>query len=103
MTASAVQAEHVAPLQVSDTLAGVGTLLRLVVRRNRVRLVVWWVVIVGLFAYSGSGCSTPFPPRASSGASSIGLLSGHPRNILVSPSDSRIVPSGGQGERPNRP
>ncbi|MEI6360914.1 MAG: ABC transporter permease [Actinomycetes bacterium] len=35
----------------ADTLAGTGTMLRLVVRRNRIRLVVWWLVIVGLFAY----------------------------------------------------
>ena len=26
-------------------------MVRLVVRRNRVRLVVWWLVLVGLFAY----------------------------------------------------
>jgi ABC-2 type transport system permease protein len=35
----------------ADTLAGTGTMVRLVVRRNRVRLAVWWVVLVGLFAY----------------------------------------------------
>jgi polyether ionophore transport system permease protein len=35
----------------SDTLAGTGTMVRLVVRRNRVRLAVWWAVLVGLFAY----------------------------------------------------
>src|SRR5918912_978305 len=35
----------------SDTLAGTGTMIRLVVRRNRVRLVVWLIVLVGLFAY----------------------------------------------------
>ncbi len=35
----------------SDTLAGTGTMVRLVVRRNRVRLAVWWVTLVGLFAY----------------------------------------------------
>ena len=34
-----------------DTLAGTGTMVRLVLRRNRVRLAVWWVVLVGLFAY----------------------------------------------------
>lgn len=34
-----------------DTLAGLGTMLRLVLRRNRIRLVVWWLVVVGLFAY----------------------------------------------------
>lgn len=35
----------------ADPLAGTGTMLRLVLRRNRVRLAVWWLVIVGLFAY----------------------------------------------------
>src|SRR6478609_11186052 len=35
----------------SDTLTGTGTMVRLVLRRNRVRLAVWWVVLVGLFAY----------------------------------------------------
>ena len=58
MTASAVRTEHVARLRVGDTLAGVGTMLRLVVRRNRVRLAVWWVVIVGLFAYVGADYKT---------------------------------------------
>ncbi|MCU7729519.1 hypothetical protein ODJ79_37875 [Actinoplanes sp. KI2] len=37
----------------ADGLAGLGTMVRLVVRRNRVRLAVWFVVIVGLFAYVG--------------------------------------------------
>ncbi len=36
-----------------DGLAGLGTMVRFVVRRNRVRLSVWIVVIVGLFAYVG--------------------------------------------------
>lgn len=35
----------------ADTLAGTGAMIRLVLRRNRIRLVVWWLVIVGLFAY----------------------------------------------------
>lgn len=35
----------------ADTLAGTGTMIRLVIRRNRVRLLVWWLVLVGLFAY----------------------------------------------------
>lgn len=34
-----------------DTLVGLGTMLRLVLRRNRIRLAVWWIVIVGLFGY----------------------------------------------------
>ncbi len=37
----------------ADGLAGMGAMTRLVLRRNRVRLVVWFVVIVGLFAYVG--------------------------------------------------
>jgi ABC-2 type transport system permease protein len=35
----------------TDTLAGTGTMIRLVLRRNRIRLLVWWAVLVGLFAY----------------------------------------------------
>ncbi len=35
----------------ADTLAGTGAMIRLVLRRNRIRLLVWWLVIVGLFAY----------------------------------------------------
>jgi ABC-2 type transport system permease protein len=35
----------------SQTLAGTGTMVRLVLRRNRIRLAIWWLVIVGLFAY----------------------------------------------------
>ncbi len=35
----------------SHTLAGTGAMVRLVVRRNRIRLLVWLVVLVGLFAY----------------------------------------------------
>jgi ABC-2 type transport system permease protein len=35
----------------SDTVAGLGTMLRFVLRRNRIRLAVWWLVIVGLFVY----------------------------------------------------
>ena len=34
-----------------ETLAGTGTMIRLVLRRNRIRLLVWWAVIVGLYAY----------------------------------------------------
>ena len=34
-----------------ESLAGLGTMVRLVLRRNRVRLAVWWLVVVGLFAY----------------------------------------------------
>jgi ABC-2 type transport system permease protein len=48
-----VSAPVVAPAvtrRASDSLAGIGAMVRLVVRRNRVRLVVWFVVLVGLFA-----------------------------------------------------
>lgn len=38
----------------AHAFAGFGTALRLVVRRNRIRLVVWVLVIVGLFAYVAS-------------------------------------------------
>lgn len=33
------------------TLAGTATMVRLFVRRNRIRLALWWVTLVGLFAY----------------------------------------------------
>lgn len=39
------------PVPARDTLVGTAVMLRLVVRRNRVRLAVWWVVLVGLLAY----------------------------------------------------
>jgi ABC-2 type transport system permease protein len=48
--APALRTAHRAP---ADGLAGLGAMTRLVTRRNRVRLVVWFVVIVGLFAYVG--------------------------------------------------
>ena len=35
----------------AETMTGVATMVGLVVRRNRVRLAVWWLVIVGLFGY----------------------------------------------------
>ncbi|WP_429636673.1 hypothetical protein, partial [Staphylococcus aureus] len=38
----------------ADTLAGLGAMVRFVVRRNRVRLAGWLVVLVGLFAYVGA-------------------------------------------------
>ncbi|MGV1005584.1 MAG: ABC transporter permease [Candidatus Nanopelagicales bacterium] len=40
-----------APRPPSETLAGTATMIRLMIRRNRVRLAVWWVSLVGLFAY----------------------------------------------------
>ena len=47
-----------------DTLAGLGTMLRLVVRRNRVRLAVWWVVLVGLFTYVAAYYASVFTTQA---------------------------------------
>ncbi|WP_448630686.1 hypothetical protein [Cellulomonas soli] len=38
----------------TQTLTGTRTMIRLVVRRHRVRLAVWWVVLVGMFAYVGA-------------------------------------------------
>ncbi len=38
----------------ADGLAGLAAMTRLVIRRNRIRLLVWFVVIVGLFAYVGA-------------------------------------------------
>jgi ABC-2 type transport system permease protein len=48
----------------TEALTGVGAMLRLVVRRNRVRLAVWWVVLVGLFAYVGAYYRTLFTTQA---------------------------------------
>ena len=49
----------------SDTLAGLGTMVRLILRRNRVRLAVWLVVLVGMFAYIASYYRTLFPTQQS--------------------------------------
>lgn len=38
----------------TGTLVGLGTMVRLVLRRNRVRLAVWWVALVGLLGYVGA-------------------------------------------------
>jgi ABC-2 type transport system permease protein len=35
----------------TNTIAGTGTMVRLVLRRSWIRLLVWWFAIVGLFAY----------------------------------------------------
>jgi ABC-2 type transport system permease protein len=64
MTASAVRTEPAGRTSVTDTLTGVGTMLRLVLRRNRVRLVVWWVVLVGMFAYVGAYYRSLFNTQA---------------------------------------
>ena len=49
----------------AETLVGLPSMIRLVVRRNRVRLVVWWLVIAGLVAYVGAYYKTLFPTQAS--------------------------------------
>ena len=54
MTTTVVRTEQAVRRPATDTLVGVGAMLRLVLRRNRVRLAVWWVVLVGLFAYVGA-------------------------------------------------
>jgi ABC-2 type transport system permease protein len=64
MIASAVRTDPAVRPPVTDTLAGVGTMLRLVLRRNRVRLAVWWVVLVGLFAYVGAYYKSLFTTQA---------------------------------------
>ncbi len=49
----------------SEALAGLGTMVRLVVRRNRVRLGVWVVVLVGMLAYVASYYRELFPTQTS--------------------------------------
>ncbi len=51
--------------QQADGLAGLGAVVRLVVRRNRVRLIVWFVVLVGMFSYIASYYKTLFPTQQS--------------------------------------
>ena len=64
MTATTLQVAPAVRRPAADTLAGVGTMLRLVLRRNRVRLAVWWVVLVGLFAYVGAYYTDVFNTQA---------------------------------------
>ncbi len=49
----------------SDALAGIGTMVRLIVRRSRVRLTVWVVVLVGMFSFIASHYQTLFPTQQS--------------------------------------
>ncbi|WP_024288508.1 ABC transporter permease [Cellulomonas sp. KRMCY2] len=53
-TATAHRTEPAVRRPATATITGARTMLRLVLRRNRVRLAVWWVVLVGLFAYVGA-------------------------------------------------
>ena len=49
----------------SDGLAGIGSMVRLILRRNRVRLVVWFVVLVGMYQYIVSYYKSVFPTQQS--------------------------------------
>lgn len=63
-----VGAEVAAPAatrSASDSFAGVATMVRLVLRRNRVRLGVWFVVLVGMMAYVASYYQELFPTQES--------------------------------------
>ncbi|WP_051275077.1 ABC transporter permease [Cellulomonas sp. URHD0024] len=53
------------PRQATATLAGMGSMVRFVLRRNRVRLAVWVIVLVGMFAYIASYYRTLFPTQKS--------------------------------------
>ena len=64
MTATTLLVAPTVRRPAADTLAGAGTMLRLVLRRNRVRLAVWWVVLVGLFAYVGAYYTDVFDTQA---------------------------------------
>lgn len=67
MTAT-VTVPTVAPVRAgtpADPLAGLGAMVRLVVRRNRVRLGVWVVVLVGMLAYVASYYREIFPTQTS--------------------------------------
>ncbi|HEX5332153.1 MAG TPA: ABC transporter permease [Cellulomonas sp.] len=64
MTSTAVRTPTAVQRPAADTLAGLGSMVRLVVRRNRVRLAVWWVVLVGMFAYVGSYYKSVFTTQA---------------------------------------
>ena len=48
-----------------QTTVGTATMVRLVLRRNRTRLLVWLVVVVGLFAYVGSYYTSLFATQQS--------------------------------------
>ncbi len=67
MTAT-VAAPVAAPVRVrpsSDALAGLGTMVRFVLRRNRVRLAVWFLVLVVMFQYIVSYYRTIFTTQKS--------------------------------------
>jgi ABC-2 type transport system permease protein len=64
-TVSAPVAAPAVTRPASDSLAGLGAMVRLVVRRNRVRLAVWFVVLVGMVAYVASYYQELFPTQES--------------------------------------
>ncbi len=62
-----VQARAAAPVTRragSGSLAGLGAMARLILRRNRVRLAVWFVVLVGMYQYVVSYYREMFPDQA---------------------------------------
>lgn len=67
MTATVRAPEVAAPATrpTSATLAGTGAMVRFVLRRNRVRLTLWFVVLVGMFAYVVSYYQEMFPTQQS--------------------------------------
>jgi len=69
VTTTAVVRQHrvAAPAtrSASDSLAGTGAMVRLIVRRNRVRLAVWFVVLVGMLSYVASYYKELFPTQQS--------------------------------------
>jgi len=64
-TVRASEAAPATPQHVASTLAGTGPMVRFVVRRNRVRLAVWFVVLVGMFAYIATYYKELFPTQQS--------------------------------------
>lgn len=60
--ASGAAADHRPP---AEGYAGLGTMVRLVLRRNRVRLVTWFVVLVAMYQYIVSYYKTVFPTQQS--------------------------------------
>jgi ABC-2 type transport system permease protein len=60
--ASGTAADHHPP---AEGYAGLGTMVRLVLRRNRVRLVTWFVVLVAMYQYIVGYYKTVFPTQQS--------------------------------------
>ncbi|MDQ0371760.1 ABC transporter permease [Cellulomonas humilata] len=64
-TVRAPEVAPAAPRHAAVTLAGTGPMVRFVLRRNRVRLAVWFVVLVGMFAYIATYYKELFPTQTS--------------------------------------